>query len=215
MPSLASFQLTPPQDSREFEQMLRDYCNNVFPGMACLFARPGQKQYGVDVISPGPKGIVAIQCKDYQDTCGTNTIIDIKAQGSENFIPELENKIGVAFSSPPYYNLEDYRIGNQSWTDGVSYEEWRNGYLKDTISNIYRYLIDDGYFAININNFNKYNDYNLVGDTVKIAQEIGFELEDIHTLKNIKRCHGHVQWDGECGWNDNDEKIFVFKKKTN
>lgn len=152
--------------------------------------------------------------KDYQDACNTNTIIDIKAQGSEIFIPELENKIGLAFSSPPYYNLEDYRIGNQSWSEGVSYEEWRDNYLRDTISNIYKYLINDGYFAININNFNKYNDYDLVGDTVKIAKNIGFELEDIHTLKNIKRCHGHVQWDGECGWNDNDEKIFIFKKKT-
>ena len=153
---------------------------------------------------------------DYKTACNTDTVVDIKSQGSEIFIPELENKIGLAFSSPPYYNLEDYRIGNQSWSEGVSYEDWKDGYLRDTISNIYKYLIDDGYFAININNFNKYNDYDLVGDTVKIAQELGFELEDIHTLKNIKRCHGHVQWDkGECGWNDNDEKIFVFKKKTN
>lgn len=51
MPSLASFQLTPPQDAREFEQLMRDYCNCIYPGMACLFARPGQKQYGVDVVS--------------------------------------------------------------------------------------------------------------------------------------------------------------------
>lgn len=151
--------------------------------------------------------------QDYKDACKTNSIVEIYSQGSEVFIPELENKIGLAFSSPPYYNLEDYRIGNQSWSEGISYEQWRDGYLKDTIANIYKYLIDDGYFAININNFNKYNDYDLIGDTIALAKEIGFELVDVHTLKNITRCHGHVQWDnGECGWYDNDEKIFVFKK---
>ena len=69
-------------------------------------------------------------------------------------------------------------------------------------------------FAINVNNFNKYNDYDLVGDVIKIAEDKGFVLENVHTLTNIKRCHGHVQWDkGECGWNDNDEKIFVFRKE--
>lgn len=42
MPSLASFQLTPPQDAREFEQLMRDYCNCIYPGMACLFAVNGR-----------------------------------------------------------------------------------------------------------------------------------------------------------------------------
>lgn len=91
MPSLASFQLTPPQDSREFEQMLREYCNSMFPGMACLFARPGQKQYGVDVISPGPNGIVAIQCKDYQDACISTAMIDEWIQSAEEFKPQIDH----------------------------------------------------------------------------------------------------------------------------
>lgn len=69
MPSLASFQLTPPQDAREFEQLMRDYCNCIYPGMACLFARPGQKQYGVDVVSTGSNGVVAIQCKLSRYVC--------------------------------------------------------------------------------------------------------------------------------------------------
>lgn len=91
MPSLASFQLTPPQDSREFEQMLREYCNSMFPGMACLFARPGQKQYGVDIISPGPNGIVAIQCKDYQDACISTDMIDEWIQSAEEFKPQIDH----------------------------------------------------------------------------------------------------------------------------
>lgn len=151
---------------------------------------------------------------DYKQVCDNNNCIDIRPLGSEVFIPEWENKIGLAFSSPPYYNLEDYQIGEQSYKPGVTYEEWKDNYLVPTIKNIYRYLVRDGFFAININNFNKYNSYDLIGDTIAIAQAYGFVIEDVHTLNNIKRCHGHKEWSaGDCGWYDNNEKIFVFKKK--
>lgn len=150
---------------------------------------------------------------DYKEATGNNTLFKILTQGSELFISKLEGKVGLAFSSPPYFNLEDYKIGDQSWHDGVSYDDWKNGYLTSTIENIYRYLIADGYFAININNFNKYNNYNLVGDTIQIAKSIGFKIYDVHELTNITRCSGHKQWDaGEICWHDNNEKIVVFRK---
>ena len=151
--------------------------------------------------------------EDYKSVCNNNNIVDIRNHGSEEFISEWEGTIGLAFSSPPYYNLEDYRIGNQSYKPGVTYEQWKENYLNPTIKNIYRYLVDDGFFAININNFNKYNNYDLVGDTVKIAESNGFVIENIHTLKNITRCSGHKEWNkGEICWHDNNEKIIVFRK---
>jgi len=48
---------------------------------------------------------------DYSENVGLNASVDIKTQGSEIFIPEWENKMGLAFSSPPYFDLEDYVIG--------------------------------------------------------------------------------------------------------
>lgn len=151
--------------------------------------------------------------EDYKETTGNDTAYKIWPHGSEDFIPELENKVGFSFSSPPYFNLEDYRVGNQSWTEGVSYDSWKADYLYPTIENIYKYLIDDGYFAININNFNNYNTYDLVGDAHDIALEVGFKLVDILPMKNITRCTGHESWKkGTIHWNDNDEQIMVFQK---
>ena len=49
--------------------------------------------------------------KDYNKVNGTNNMFKILTQGSEKFIPELENKIGLAFSSPPYFKLEMYNVG--------------------------------------------------------------------------------------------------------
>lgn len=142
--------------------------------------------------------------KDYKDTIGnTDIITDIRTQGSEIFNPDWENKMGLAFSSPPYFYLEDYKIGEQSYKQGTSYSDWLNNYLKPTIRNIYIYLIREGYLLFNINNFDKYD---LVGDTKRIAQECGFTYIGDYTLDNIKRCKSSG------GFNDNSERIMIFIK---
>lgn len=140
---------------------------------------------------------------DYKTTTNTNTIVDIRTHGSEDFVPEWENTIGVAFSSPPYFYLEDYKIGDQSYKEGLSYDEWKYYYLKPTFRNIYYYLIQEGYFILNINNF---KDYKLVEDSIEIAKEVGFVLVGEHRLNNIKRCKSTQ------GFNDNSERILVFMK---
>lgn len=140
---------------------------------------------------------------DYKSVVRNNSSVDIRTQGSQYFIPEWENKIGLAFSSPPYFYLEDYRIGDQSYKDGTSYDSWKSNYLKPTFENISKYLIDSGYFLLNINNFDKFN---LVEDSISIAENIGFHLVGFHTLSNIKRCNTKGTF------NDNEEKILVFNK---
>lgn len=143
--------------------------------------------------------------RDYKSVVVNNSIVDIRTQGSQYFIPEWENKIGLAFSSPPYFYLEDYKIGDQSYKEGTSYESWKSDYLKPTFENINKYLIDDGYFLLNINNFDKFH---LVEDSIEIAQSLGFHLIGEHTLFNIKR----VKSSG--GFNDNSERILVFNKNA-
>lgn len=140
---------------------------------------------------------------DYRQTLEQNSVVDIRTQGSEKYIPEWENKMGLAFSSPPYFYLEDYKIGDQSFKEGTSYDDWKNGYLKQTFINIYMYLIQEGYFILNINNF---KDFDLVGDSIKIAESVGFKYIGHHTLNNIKRSKSTG------GFNDNNEQILIFIK---
>ena len=49
--------------------------------------------------------------KEYRKVTRVDSLVKLYPKGSEIFIPELENKIGLSFSSPPYFNLEDYRVG--------------------------------------------------------------------------------------------------------
>ena len=136
---------------------------------------------------------------------GHEPYTEIRTQGSEVFIPEWEGKMGLAFSSPPYFCLEDYKIGNQSWNENVNYDMWLSGYMTDTIKNIHEYLISDGIFVINVNNF---ANYNLTGDIKKIALDNGFEYVTTEVLDNIKRTNSNS------GFNDNSEGIMIFKKKN-
>ena len=141
---------------------------------------------------------------DWKEITYTKPQVDIRCQGSEYFVPEWENIMGLCFTSPPYFCLEDYKIGDQSYKDGTSYNDWLNNYLKPTIQNCYRYLIDKGYFAINIKDFDKFR---LEEDTRRIAEECGFVYIENMNLKN----HTRIKCDGELG--DSDENIMVFMKK--
>ena len=149
----------------------------------------------------------------YMDECGPYEMqlvessegqrIEIYSTGSEKFHSRLQNEMDLCFSSPPYFNLEDYRIGEQSWKEGMSYSQWVDSYLRPTITNCYRYLKSGGHFVCNIKNF-KEND--MEGDVVKIADSIGLEYVEDLKLENINRvvCTG--------GLHDSSEKCFSFVK---
>lgn len=154
---------------------------------------------------------------DYNKVNKTDGFVKIYPCGSEEFIPEMENTIDFAFSSPPYFSLELYNVGKQSCTEDTDYNDWLDGYIKPTVDNIYRYLNKDGIFAINIKDIvvNKTN-YYLTKDINEIIESTGkFEFMGTHELKNIKRTFGSRYWDKhESGLSDKcDELIYVYKKK--
>ena len=66
--------------------------------------------------------------------------------------------------------------------------------------NIHKYLIDDGYFLLNINDF---DEYPLVADSIAIAEQVGFKYQGKEYLKNNNRCK-------QGGFMDSGEGILVF-----
>ena len=162
----------------------------------------GLNYYGTD-----PNYLLCDRLKDmselYKDANNIGNVVDIRVCGSEVYQDDLTNKIGLAFTSPPYFYLEDYKVGEQSWQEGISYEDWLGNYLEPTINNIYGYLIKDGFMAININNF---KNFDLINDTIRIAERNGFYLIEVERLKNISRVNSKGKF------NNNDEQILVFKK---
>ena len=161
--------------------------------------------------------------RDYKTAnpeCTAN--VEIRCQGSQTFVPEWEGKMGLCFSSPPYYSLEDYQIGEgQSYKRGMTYQEWRDGFIPQTVENCWRYLEKGGYFIFNVKSFRDYGTneiYPIERDFMYESLKIGFKHVCVENMENKKRCHGCAQGgeysDGKkLMFSDNDERMHVFVKE--
>ena len=139
--------------------------------------------------------------QDYQTVNLVQVNKEIRVTGSEILQSDWQGKFGLVFSSPPYFNLEDYKIGEQSYKKGVSFSDWLTNYLNPTILNIHTYLIPNGFFAINIKNF---ADYKLTEAVFNMANGL-FEHQETICLENIKRPSAKKDL-------NTDENIFIFRK---
>jgi len=114
---------------------------------------------------------------------------------------DFEVKFDLSFSSPPYFDTEQYsHEDTQSFIRYKSKEEWRDGFLRQLIEKNYDWVKKGGYFIINIANVKNYKD--LETDTVEIAKSVGFNLERTHKMLLSSLMSGGYKF----------EPIFVFKK---
>tara|TARA_B000000609_G_scaffold158367_1_gene156188 strand:+ start:2113 stop:3240 length:1128 start_codon:yes stop_codon:yes gene_type:complete len=128
---------------------------------------------------------------------------------SEEFIP---NDIDLAFSSPPYFNLEKYSDEDtQCMVRYSTLDEWFSGYAEPTIENIYKSLNKDGIFATNIADYKTYGKktYKVVDDWITLSERIGFKhVGTIKMMLNTRPGVGNNKLAGR----EKYEGVYVFKK---
>jgi DNA modification methylase len=130
-------------------------------------------------------------------------------QGSEIFIPELQNKFDVSFTSPPYFNLETYsQDDGQSIKKFSDYDKWVKFFVVPTVQNTYKYLKTGGYAMINIKNLNK--KYPLYDDFYSAFKNVGgFEFVEVFDMQiKTKKNYGMGT---KCDIPDK-EPVMVFRK---
>ena len=110
---------------------------------------------------------------------------DVYREGSElignnsNF-QSYKGALDLVFTSPPYFNREQYsQDENQSFKAYSQYEDWVENFLRPTLTTAYEYLKNDRYILWNIASIkigaNTY--YDLEGDSRKILEELGCEYK--------------------------------------
>ena len=129
----------------------------------------------------------------------------IKPDCSEVFIPEYIEKMDISFTCPPYYDLEDYVIGNQSYKNGKSYKQWFDDFMKPTLDNSIAYVKNDGYVCLAVKNYMQYSTktliplfddcYNYLNSKLKFIEFMDNKIGKLHNCDNRK-----------------DEKIMIFQK---
>ena len=119
--------------------------------------------------------------------------------GSEVFEPK-EDSLDFAFTSPPYFNWEQYgEEEGQSFNQYSGNEEWNNGFLRKTIQNAYKGLKKGCHMGLNVANIKSHKTFE--DDTVRIAVEEGFEHTDTYKLQLSSQESGAKY-----------EPVFIFKK---
>ena len=142
-------------------EVLKKYnINNNFYDFSCGWGMRllGAMKNEINYYGTDPNYLLVNQLEklkeDYCKKYPIKSSVNILPQGSEIYVPEWENIMGLAFSSPPYFNMEDYKIGKQSYSSQISYEEWKQNFLFPTYINIYKYLIEQGVLVLNIKDVN-------------------------------------------------------------
>ncbi len=128
---------------------------------------------------------------------------------SQDYQPE---DIDLAFSSPPYFNLEKYSDEpTQCMVQFTTLDEWFEGYVVPTMQNIHRGLNADGVFATNIADYKSYGnkEYQVVNRWIETAEKIGFKHTGI--IKMMLNTRPGVGNDKLAG-REKFEGVYVFKK---
>jgi len=129
---------------------------------------------------------------------------------SEQYQPD---DIDLAFSSPPYFNLEKYsNEETQCMVQFKTEDEWFEGYVAPTMENIKRGLNNDGIFATNIADYKSYDrkePYEVVQRWIQTAEKVGFIFEGvIKMMLNTRPGVGNDRKEGREKW----EGVYVFRK---
>lgn len=141
---------------------------------------------------------------------GREDSYELHCCGSEDFRGK-PNSIDFAFSSPPYFNLEVYSDeSTQCYNKFPKLEEWLEGYVRQTIKNIYNMLKPGCFYAVNIADFKVGNggEVAYVDEWKHISAEEGMPLFDTVYLGVTARAGSAEQAAGEL----KKENIMVFKK---
>ena len=93
---------------------------------------------------------------------------------------KYKGKLDISFTSPPYFNREQYsQDEKQSFKAYAEYEDWRDNFLKPTLTTVYEYMKNDRYILWNIADIKigESTYYPLEQDSIDILEQLGCEYK--------------------------------------
>jgi hypothetical protein len=141
-----------------------------------------------------------------------NTLLDNPGTLIQSVSEEYQpTDIDLAFSSPPYFNLEKYSDEEtQCMVRYNTLDEWFSGYVAPTMERIREGLNRDGIFATNIADYKTAKDeFKVVDEWISYAERIGFEhISTIKMMLNTRPGVGNDKLSGR----EKFEGVYVFRK---
>lgn len=156
---------------------------------ASVSCRKNIEYLGIEPSNKTFSGLV--NTKQFIDKLNIGFKSNISNDTAENFLPTIrDNSFDFCFTSPPYFNLEEYsNESSQSYVKFSSYDTWKEKFLSVVIQETYRILKDESYFVLNIG---RCEDFNIPEDAIRIGKDVGFNVEQIKYIlfKNYSFVEG-------------------------
>ena len=100
--------------------------------------------------------------------------------GNNPEFQKYKGKLDMVFTSPPYFNREQYsQDENQSFKAYSEYDDWRDNFLEPTLTTAYNYLKEDRYILWNIADIKIGSStyFPLEQDSIDILTKLGCEYK--------------------------------------
>lgn len=170
-------------------------------GESPLFAkRIGKNFYGIEINPDSMSGYLLPFVQKAVNLWGDKgSKVEIKLGDSSIFDPNLVGRFDLCYTSPPYFDFEDYGFHNKTILDCKDYDEFHERVTRPVFKNVHKYLIKDGILALQTE-----KDKNLKKKWVEVIKSLGFEvLEDTITGQE-KNKYSQMS--------KRDQTLLIFKK---
>jgi len=128
--------------------------------------------------------------------------VEIKNFDSKIYRPELEDQFDLCYTSPPYFDYEEYSPENwEQVKQSKDYDDWLEKIMRPVLNNVYKYLTSDGVLALQTEK-NK----NCKKRWINFVQTIGFVL-----IRDT--LQGHISEYSK--FSKKDQTLIIFKKRDN
>lgn len=135
-----------------------------------------------------------------------NKDVELICTGAEDYCDEnYFGKVKLAFSSPPYWNIEKYSNDIEQSTI-LDYTDFINKWWRKVVNNISKLLMDDGIFILNI--VPQIRPFEIKEDMCNILISAGFNIIEEYKMQ-LTRNTNFANRNGEHKY----EPIIVFKRK--
>lgn len=105
--------------------------------------------------------------------------------GAEHILEYVSEKVDIVLTSPPYFNLEVYSDSpSQSENMYQTYEDWRDMWLSDVVTQATKCLTESGVSCWNVHNVGKMQ---MISDIKNIHKKLNMEPTKIFSLTSSKR----------------------------
>lgn len=123
---------------------------------------------------------------------------------------KYKGKVSVVFTSPPYFHREEYSTDmNQSCHKFSAYDDWKNGFLYETLKTAYEWLRPGGYICWNIASIKEGKKFiPLEEDSRQAIESLGFVYKEC-----IKMVMGQMPG-GNRTTKDSNGKLISTNKNT-